>query len=462
MTATIVSPGSPQPYRKDWANLEQDLAGIEWVTDPGQVAKLSLDYFHYSPVLERQLRDKRADIVLRPANEDEVKRVASVCARRRIPLTLRGAGTGNYGQCIPLQGGIVLDMSKLNQVVWAKPGLVRVQAGAKLMAIDKQTRELGWEIRMAPSTYRTATLGGFVAGGSGGIGSITYGQLRDRGNIHALRVVTVTEDPEVIELRGEDVHKVSHAWGLTGIITELEMPLAPAYPWAEVAVAFEGDFMPSARFCQALGEADGIVKKLISLHAWPIPSYFAPLRSVVPQGSHIALVMVAESCLDPFQDLVREWGGQIVYNKTAQEASKGIMIGELTWNHTTLHCRSVDPSLTYLQSLFPPDRDLKTVEQMLHHFGDEVLLHLEFIRVDGMVRAAGLQIVRFSDEDRLNQIMGYHEDHGVFIANPHTFIIEDGGRQHMDPAQLTFKAQTDPYGLLNPGKMRTPFAVKAS
>jgi FAD/FMN-containing dehydrogenase len=446
----------------DAESLKSDLAGIEWVTDPAQVAKLSLDFFHYSPVLERQLRDKRADLVLRPANEAEVMQVAAVCAKRRIPLTVRGAGTGNYGQCVPLQGGIVLDMSKLNQVVWAKPGMVRVQSGAKLMAIDKQTREMGWEVRMAPSTYRTATMGGFVAGGSGGIGSITYGQLRERGNIQALRVVTVTEEPQIIELRGDDVHKVSHAWGLTGIITELEMPMAPAYPWAEVVVAFEGAFMPAARFCQTLGESDGIVKKLISLHAWPIPSYFAPLRSVVPEGSHIALVMVAESCLEPLQEMVAQWGGHIVYNKTAQEASKGIMLGEFTWNHTTLHCRSVDPSLTYLQSLFPPDRELKTLEHMMNHFGEEVMLHLEFIRVAGIVRAAGLQIVRFSTEDRLNQIIRYHEENDVFIANPHTFIIEDGGRQHMDPAQLTFKAQTDPYGLLNRGKMRTPFATQAS
>jgi FAD/FMN-containing dehydrogenase len=55
---------------------------------------------------------------------------------------------------------VILDMGKLNQVLWAKPGLARVQAGAKLMAIDKHTREMGWEIRMAPSTYRTATIGG--------------------------------------------------------------------------------------------------------------------------------------------------------------------------------------------------------------------------------------------------------------------------------------------------------------
>lgn len=437
--------------------LRSDLEGIEIITDPAQVAKLSLDFYHYSPVLSRQLSDKRGDLVVRPADEAEVMRVAAACARLRIPVTVRGAGTGNYGQCIPLAGGVILDMGKLNQVLWAKPGLARVQAGAKLMAIDKHTRELGWEIRMAPSTYRTATIGGFIAGGSGGIGSVTYGQLLDRGNILGLRVITVEEEPRALELRGDDVFKVSHAWGLNGIITEVEIPLAPAYPWAELVVAFppEVGFMPCAHFGQALAEADGILKKLISLHAWPIPRYFVPLQDYLPQGSAVALVMVAEPSLEPLLELIREHGGQVVYNKTAQEAAKGISLGEFSWNHTTLHCRSVDPSLTYLQSAFPADRELKLVQHMYEYFGDEVLMHLEWIRINGQATPVGLQIVRFTTEERLNEIMRYHEEQGVFIANPHTFIIEDGGRKVMDPRQIRFKEEVDPYGLLNPGKMRT-------
>ncbi len=119
---------------------------------------------------------------------------------------------------------------------------------------------------MVPSTYRTATIGGFIGGGSGGIGSITYGELRDRGNLHAVRFVTMEDEPRVIELGGDEVQKVNHADGTNGIITELEIPLAPAYPWAEIIVAFD-DFMTGANFGQALGYADGIIKKLICVCA---------------------------------------------------------------------------------------------------------------------------------------------------------------------------------------------------
>jgi FAD/FMN-containing dehydrogenase len=50
--------------------------------------------------------------------------------------------------------------------------------------------------------------------------------------------------------------------------------------------------------------------------------------------------------------------------------------------------------------------------------------------------------------------MHYHEEHGVFIVNPHTYIIEDGGRKVINPEQMQFKAMVDPYGLLNPGKIK--------
>lgn len=437
----------------DWNQIFTELGTVEIIRDPAQVAKLSKDYYSYSPLLVADLADKVGDVVVRPANEAEVMQVAAVCTRYKIPLTVRGAGTGNYGQCIPLRGGVILDMSKMQAVKWAKPGMARVEAGVRMAALDKQTREMGWEIRMAPSTYRTATIGGFIGGGSGGIGSITYGQLRDRGNLLALRVVTMEEPPRIIELRGDDVYKVAHAWGTNGIITELEIPLSPAYPWAELIVTFP-DFITAARFGQRLGDADGIVKKLICICAAPISNYFAPFKEQIPTNSHCALVMIAEPCLEPFSELVKELGGTVRYQKSAQDAGKGVAIGEFTWNHTTLHARSIDPSLTYLQTLFPADRELKLVEHMYHHFGDEVMMHLEYIRVNGVVLPAALQIVRYSTPERLQEIIKYHEDNGAFIANPHTYIIEDGGRKTIDPLQLEFKKMVDPHGLLNPGKMR--------
>jgi FAD/FMN-containing dehydrogenase len=433
--------------------LRSQLPDLECITDVTQVLKLSQDYNYFSPILQPIFADKRAIAVVRPANETEVLAIAKFCVTHRIPLTVRGAGTGNYGQSVPLNSGLILDMTKMNTLLWQKPGIASVEPGAKLAAIDRLTRPNGWEIRMAPSTYRTATIGGFIGGGSGGIGSINYGQLRDRGNLRSVRVVTMEDEPQILELRGESVYQVAHAYGTNGIITALEIPLAPAYDWAEAIVSFP-DFMQAARFGQALGDSDGIVKKLVTVFAAPIAQYFTALRSVIAQSLSTAFVMISEDSLEPFQELVREMGGTIALCKTANEASKGTAIYEYTWNHTTLHARNVDPNLTYLQTLLPGDQDLKLVEHFYKYFGDEVMMHLEFLRVGGRSTPAALQLVRYSTPERLQEIIDYHESHGALIFNPHAYTIEDGGMKHVDLAQLNFKKKVDPYGLLNPGKMK--------
>jgi FAD/FMN-containing dehydrogenase len=434
----------------DWKAIETELDGIEIVSDRDRLTKLSLDYYHFSPILTEALQTKRGDLAVIPATEAEVVKIARICFKYRLPLTLRGAGTGNYGQCIPLQGGIILDTTKLNRIINLQPGMAIVEPGVKMAAFDKQAREIGWELRIAPSTYRTATIGGFIGGGSVGMGSINYGQISDRGNVRRVCLVTIEEKPQVIELKGNEVQNVLHAYGTTGIITELEIPLAPAYPWLEAIVIFD-DFMNAARFGQALSDSNGIVKKLVSIHAATVASYLSALQNYLPRGKHCALLMISEYDFASFQDLVAEYGGEITYSKTAIEASKGTNLLEFTWNHTTLLARAIDPNLTYLQTFY---FTLDRVEQMYRHFGEEVTIHLEFLRAGGSAVPAGLQLVRYTTEERLSEIIGYHEEGGAFIANPHVYTIEDGGNKQIDRAKVAFKQKVDPYGLLNPGKMR--------
>ena len=84
--------------------------------------------------------------------------------------------------------------------------------------------------------------------------------MREPGNILAARIVTLEEKPRVIELRGDAAQKISRAYGTTGIITVLEMPLAPAQAWIDVIVAFD-DFIQAVRFGHTIAMADGIVEE---------------------------------------------------------------------------------------------------------------------------------------------------------------------------------------------------------
>ena len=64
-----------------------------------------------------------------------------------------------------------------------------------------------------------------------------------------------------------------------------------------------------------------------------------------------------------------------------------------------------------------------------------------------------MPLVRFTTEERLEEIMRIHEDMGAPIFNPHRYTLEEGGMKRTDEVQLAFKGETDPRGLLNPGKM---------
>jgi len=434
------------------------LPALEWITD-SRVARLSQDFNWFSPVLKRQLEQQRADAVVRPKTEEEIVAVLAACAREQVPITARGSGTGNYGQCVPLHGGVILDLSAYNRLLWVKPGVGRAQAGIRLGEMDRQMREHGQELRCVPSTWRSATLGGLFGGGFGGLGSINYGPLAARGNVLGVRAITVEPEPQTLELRAPEALLLHHVYGCNGIVLELEVGLAPAHPWLESIISFDA-FEPALAFADALAAAPGIVKKGITLLARPVPDLL--LKAVPVLGgslqpeSHAVLVLVAEFAEDAMLQLVQLHGGGVTLRRTAAEVLKTQRtITEYTWNHTTLHALKADKSLTYTQCAFQSGRHTQQAAQLRTHFGDEVHTHLEWIRnLEGALTCSGLQLIRYASDERLADVQQVYRDHGVSIANPHVFIVEDGKQGRINPDVVAMKQRLDPLGLLNPGKLR--------
>jgi FAD/FMN-containing dehydrogenase len=438
----------------DITALLRDLDGLDVDTQPQRVRRRSRDFYWYSPILKAKLDHVSADAVVTPRDEAEVLRVMRACWRHRVPLTVRGGGTGNYGQAMPLHGGLVADLSEMSRVLEIGHGRVRAQAGAKLCDIDAaaQAHPLRQELRIHPSTHKTGTIGGYVAGGSSGVGSITWGLLRDRGNILGLRVLTMEEEPRILELRGDAVQQANHAYGTNGVITELEMPLAPAWRWCELVLAF-ADFMTAVRFADALSREDAILKKLVTPIAAPVGHQYLRPELLGPDD-HCVMLMVADLALEVLDDLVKAWPAREVWRCFVDELPKAQPpLFEYTWNHTTLNALKVDRTVTYLQTLFPPPDHVAKVEHMYRHFGDEVPMHLEFVRFGGQVACFGLQLVRYTSEARLDEIIAYHNERGCPIFNPHDYTLEGGGMKKVDQLQLAFKREADPLNLLNPGKM---------
>ena len=439
------------------AKLKAELAGLRLEENTALVKQKSRDFFWYSPVLKSQLDHITADIVVYASSEADIMRTLAVCFAHGVPLTVRGAGTGNYGQAMPLAGGLVLDVSAINDIRLIAPGRVITGPGAILGDIDAAARaHSNQELRLHPSTARTATIAGFIAGGSGGVGSIQWGGLRDLGNIIRLRVLTMEATPRILDIRGADLHKVSHAYGTNGIITEVEMPLAPAYEWIEALVSFD-DVMSAARCANELGVMDGLLKKELAVVGAPVPfDYFLRHQKFLTRNDSVIIAMIAPHAIDAFQWAVEQYKGRITFRSDAVSASdsKGLPpVYELTWNHTTLRALRVDPTITYLQVLYPAPGHLALVERMHHLLGDEVPVHLEFTRFNGAVTAFGLPLLRFTSVERLDEIVRLFEDNGCPVFNPHRYTLEEGGMKQSNPVQLAFKREADPKGLLNPGKM---------
>lgn len=441
----------------DIAAAKAALAHIEQDENPATIRSKSRDFFWYSPILKERMDHLEADFVVNPKSEAEVIEILRVCYAHNVPVTTRGAGTGNYGQAMPLRGGCVMHMKNMASVKEIAPGRVVAEPGIIIKDLDAQTRAHSMqELRMMPSTFATATLGGFVAGGSGGIGSVTWGALRDFGNIIRLRVVTMEEEPRVLDLTGDELPRVSHAFGTNGIITELEMPLAPAYDWTELLVGFD-DFRAAAGFAEGVANQDGILIKLATVIEAPIGKrFFQRIAPHIEEDTHLVILLVAPHAIEGLRSYMSAEAtpGTILYDSTdnSWEKTPGAL-AEYTWNHTTLRALKVDPSVTYLQVRYRYPDHMELVEKVRARFGAEVLQHLEVMRENGKVMFAGLPIVDFSTPERLEEIVRIHEEMGCMIFNPHRYTLEEGGRQSTDARQLNFKREADPKGLLNPGKM---------
>jgi FAD/FMN-containing dehydrogenase len=442
--------------------LPDQLPMLDWITDPLRVGRLSQDFAWFSPVLKAALQGKHGDIAVRPRTEDEIRQVVGACATAGIPITVRGTGTGNYGQSTPLHGGVILDMSAYNAFGWVRGGTGRAQAGIRLAEFDVQARVHGKELRWLPSTFRSATLGGLFGGGFGGAGSINHGPVAAPGNVLGVRVMSVEPEPQIVELRGTDAMHLHHTYGTNGIVLELEVALTPSTPWSECIATFD-DFDAALEFSSRFASAPGLLKKEVCFLAAPIPGYMTLFADVLPKDCHAVLLIVAPHSEEGLREMVAAHGGHISYRKSAEEVQKSNRtLLEYTWNHTTLHALKVDKGLTYIQSGFDPARNLEQVKTLEKALAGEVMMHLEFLRTkEGVFNCSGLQLIRYSTEERLNQIMQIYRDHGVQINNPHVYIIEDGKQNNLDPAVVRTKARFDPQGLLNPGKLRSWVAREA-
>ena len=434
--------------------LRQDLASVpelDLLDDPGQLVRCSRDAYDYSPVLSPKLEGARAQLVSRPTSVAAVELLAAACARHGVPLTVRGSGTGNYGQCVPLDGGVVMLTTGLQRIRSLDPstGVVTVEPGCLMSQLDQELRCHGRQLRLLPSTWRSATVGGFVAGGSGGIGSIRWGFLRDPGHLLGLEVVPIRTDAHCRQLDEIEAEALNHSYGTNGIITALTLSTAPAVNWHQVCIDCR-DWANAVALLLACGRSAVALQLATALEASVLerlPGWSGPAM-----GQHRLLLLVAPDGIASLKRLAADAGADL-HDLGAEDLSGGNGLRELSWNHTTLHMRASEPGWTYLQMLLPQP-ELPAMQALRNQWGDDLLWHLELVKQQGSVRVAALPLVRWRGAALLEQLMDDCRAHGAVVFNPHVITVEDGGLGVVDGDQVAAKQRFDPAGLMNPGKLR--------
>jgi glycolate oxidase len=216
-----------------------------WVKElRGLAGALSADELSFDPaVLERHSTDKwmashLPDAVALPRTTASVSKILRFANRHRIPVTPRGAGYGYVGGCVPVRGGLVLSIARLNRIREINPldFVAVVQAGMITETLQDAVERLGLFYPPDPASRADSFVGGNIATNAGGPRCLKYGVTRD----YVLGLEVVLADGAIVRVGGRThknktgfdfVRLFTGSEGLLGVITEATLKLLPLPPF---------------------------------------------------------------------------------------------------------------------------------------------------------------------------------------------------------------------------------------
>jgi glycolate oxidase len=183
------------------------------------------------------------DLVALPQTVAQVQAVLRTCRRHSIPVVARGAGTGLSGGALPVAGGLLLVLSRLDQILELNPqrGIARVQPGVSNLAVSEAAAPYGLYYAPDPSSQVACSVGGNVAENSGGVHCLKYGLT-----VHnVLAVQLVTMDGELLTLGAESgeapglglLALIVGSEGMLGVVVEVTVRLLPTPRRVELLLA---------------------------------------------------------------------------------------------------------------------------------------------------------------------------------------------------------------------------------
>jgi len=194
------------------------------------------------------------DLVVLPRSAQEVAAILRLATQWRVPVVPRGAGTNLCAATVPLQGGIVLVLTRMNAIleISADELLARVEPGAVTAALADQAAAAGLLFAPDPGSRTVATVGGNVATCAGGLRGLKYGVTRN----YVLGLEVVLPTGEIIrtggrlwkDVAGYDLTRLmTGSEGTLGVITEVTVALLPLPAVAHTGVAYFATLADASR-----------------------------------------------------------------------------------------------------------------------------------------------------------------------------------------------------------------------
>ncbi len=185
---------------------------------------------------------------------EQVSKILQLANRERIPVVPRGAGTGLSGMAVPIRGGIILDLSRMNSIIRIsiEDRLAIVQPGVIYADLEKALIPYGFFFPPDPASGKVSTLGGNVATNAGGLKGAKYGTTRD----YVLGLQIVLPDGRFMKTGSRAMKSVSGydltrlfvgSEGTLGVVTEITLKINPKPTAASTALATFDDLADAGR-----------------------------------------------------------------------------------------------------------------------------------------------------------------------------------------------------------------------
>lgn len=160
-------------------NKKIDIKKLKTIVGENNVRDNIADLYVYSS--DASVHSKLPDVVVRPESIEHVQQIMRYANKNKIPVVSRGAGSGMSGQTVPLDGGIVLDMKKMDKIIEIRPEdvLCKVEPGVVNDELNRVLKPYGFFFPPTPSSGRICTIGGMIGTNASGNRSVKYGATRD-------------------------------------------------------------------------------------------------------------------------------------------------------------------------------------------------------------------------------------------------------------------------------------------